>query len=233
MHFFVYLYGSKKNTFAKMILISKIASKTYSLRTVLLITLLLFISFSVISGQKTNEERFPFDQKDKEESPPFKERLFYGGSFGLQFGSITDIQVSPVIGYRLLPRLNVAVGPDYRYYKDQYAGTTIYGGKGYLQFFVIQDFSSIFPMGTHTGIFLHLEDELLSLKSTFWKPAPIYPYIPPYTSDRFYVNTVLAGGGISQQLGRRSSLNFIVLWALNDSGYDIYNKPEIRISFIF
>ena len=156
---------------------NKIAAKTHRLRTVLLITLLVFISFSVISGQKTNEEQFPFDQKDKEESPPFKERLFYGGSFGLQFGTITDIQISPVIGYWLLPRLNVAVGPDYRYYKDQYDRTTIYGGKGYLQFVVIQDINSIFPMGIHTGIFLHLEDELLSLKSTFWKPAPIYPYI--------------------------------------------------------
>lgn len=216
-----------------MILISKIAAKTHSLKTVLLITLLVFISFSVISGQKSNEDRFPFDQKDKEESPPLKDRLFYGGSFGLQFGSITDIQVSPVIGYWILPRLNVAVGPDYRYYKDQYDKTAIYGGKGYLQFVVIQDISAIFAMGAHTGIFLHLEDELLSLKSAFWKPAPVYPYIAPYTSDRFYVNTVLAGGGISQQLGRRSSLNFMVLWALNDSGYNIYNKPEFRISFIY
>jgi hypothetical protein len=216
-----------------MILISKIVAKIHRSRTVLIIALLVFMSFSVISGQKSSEERFPFDQKDKEESPPFKERLFYGGSFGLQFGSITDIQVSPVIGYWLLPRLNVAVGPDYRYYKDQFDRTTIYGGKGYLQFVVIQDINKVIPMGVHTGIFLHMEDELLSLKSAFWKPAPSYPSILPYKSDRFYLNTVLAGVGISQQIGRRSSLNFIVLWALNDSGYNIYSNPEIRISFIF
>ncbi len=216
-----------------MILISNTAAKIHISRTILLISVLVLMSFSLLSGQKSGEERFPFDQKDQEGSPPFKERLFYGGSFGLQFGSITDIQVSPVIGYWLLPRLNVAVGPDYRYYKDQSARTTIYGGKGYMQFIVIQDVNSILPMGVHTGIFIHLEDELLSLKSAFWKPAPSYPYTPPYTSDRFYVNTVLAGGGLSQQIGRRSSLNFMVLWALNDSGYNLYSKPEIRISFIF
>src|SRR5665811_1222309 len=109
-----------------MILISKLAARIHGSRTVLILALLVFISFSVIYGQKTSEERCPFDQKEKEESPPFKERLFYGGSFGLQFGTITDIQVSPVIGYWLLPRLNVAVGPDYRYYKDQFDRTTIY-----------------------------------------------------------------------------------------------------------
>jgi hypothetical protein len=66
---------------------------------------------------------------------------------------------------------------------------------------------------------------LLSLESSFWKD--------PLATDRFYINTVLAGGGISQQIGRRSSLNIIVLWALNDSGYGVYNNPEIRVSFNF
>jgi len=216
-----------------MTLNNKIAAVIHRLRTILLINLLVFISFSIISGQNAKEEQFPYDKKAREDTPPFKERLFFGGNFGLQFGTITDIQVSPVIGYWLLPRLNFAVGPDYRYYKDQFDRTTIYGGKGYLQFVVIQDINKVIPMGVHTGIFLHLEDELLSLKSAFWKPAPSYPSIPPYKSDRFYLNTALAGVGISQQIGRRSSLNFIVLWALNDSGYSIYSNPEIRISFIF
>jgi hypothetical protein len=105
--------------------------------------------------------------------------------------------------------------------------TSLYGGKSYLQLVVIQDLNSFIPMGVHTGIFIHLEDELLSLKSSFWK----YPLL--YTSDRFYVNTVLVGGGISQQIGRRASLNFMVLWPLNDSVYQIYSKPEMRVTFTF
>lgn len=183
------------------------------------------MSFSVISGQKTKDDLYPYNLKE-EESPPFRERLFFGGSFGLMFGTITDIQVSPVIGVWLLPRIAVATGPTYRYYKDQISGTTIYGAKGYLKFVVVQDINSVIPVGVHTGIFLHLENELLSLKSSYWK-------FPPITSERFYVNTVLAGGGLSQQIGRRSSLDFMVLWPINDSGYGIYSKPEIRISFIF
>jgi hypothetical protein len=76
------------------------------------------------------------------------------------------------------------------------------------------------------GFLLHAEDELLSLQSSVWK-------YPPYTSDRFFVNTALGGVGISQPLGRRASMNFLVLWALNDSNYDLYSDPEFRISFNF
>jgi hypothetical protein len=195
-------------------------------RFLFLTLFLVFTSFSIISGQNSKEDQFPYDQKTSEEKPPFKERVFFGGNFGLMFGTITDIQISPVVGIWLLPRINIAAGPTYRYYKDQFNKTAIYGGKAYLQFVLIQDLNSVVPLGSHTGIFLHIEDELLSLKTSFWK-------YPPYTSDRFYVNTVLAGAGISQQLGKRASLNFMVLWPLNDSDYEIYNKPELRVSFTF
>ena len=197
-----------------------------SCRKVLLINLLAFISFSIISGQKTKQDQFPYDQNDKESTPSFKERLFYGGNLGLMFGSITDIQISPVVGYWVLPRIAVAAGPDYRYYSYTGTSTSIYGGKAYLQLVIVQDLNSVIPFGSHTGIFFHVEDELLSLKANFWK-QPLNP------RGRFYINTVLAGGGISQQIGRRSSLDFMVLWPLNDSGYDIYSNPEIRVSFIF
>ncbi len=167
-----------------------------------------------------------YSQRNRNEPPPLRERLFYGGSFGLQFGTITDIQVSPVVGIWLLPRLAVAAGPNYRFYKYYLDRTDIYGARAYTEFVVIQDISSLIPIGSHTGIFLHCENELLSLQSSFWK-------IPPYTSDRFYLNTLLAGAGLSQQIGRRASFNIMVLWALNESFYDIYSNPEIRVAFLF
>ncbi len=184
-------------------------------RIIVLIFLLCVLVVPVLSGQR-----------QREEPPPLKERLFFGGNFGLQFGTITDIQVSPVVGIWLLPRIAVAVGPDYRFYKDRYDKTIIYGGKAYAELVIIQNLNSIIPIGGNTGIFFHVEDELLSLETEFWKN-------PPHLSERFSVNTILAGGGISQQIGRRSSMNFMVLWALNESIYDVYGKPEIRVSIIF
>lgn len=181
--------------------------------------MLLFASVSTIFGQEF------LDRDVVEEKPPLKERLFYGGNFGLQFGTITDIQVSPVVGLWVLPRLAFAVGPDYRYYKDPYDETNIYGGKGYLQFVVIKDISTIIPGVSHTGIFLHVEDELLSLESSFFKGDSF--------SGRFFTNALLAGAGISQPIGKRSSLNIMLLWALYNPDYGLYNNPEMRISFNF
>jgi len=207
--------------------LSKINKQAVLSRAIMSICLFSFLSNSDILAQKQKEDQFPFDQTEKSSTPAAIDRLFFGGSFGLSLGTITDISVSPVVGFWLLPRLAVAAGPSYRYYKDPIDRTALYGGRGYLQFVVIQNLNSVVPMGVHTGLFIHLEDELLSLKTSFWKNPP------PYLTDRFYVNTVLAGAGISQQLGKRSSLNFMALWPLNESNYAIYSKPILRLSFIF
>jgi hypothetical protein len=185
------------------------------LQKIIFIILLLFVSTMDF-----------FAQRVKEVPPPLSQRIFFGGNLGLQFGTITDIQISPVVGVWLLPRLAVALGPDYRYFKYLSDRTSIYGGKGYLQFVVVKDISTFLPIGASTGIFLHLEDEVLSLESSYWKNPPVF-------SNRFYINTVLAGGGISQQIGRRSSIDLMLLWVLNDPGFDVYSNPEFRISFIF
>jgi hypothetical protein len=178
--------------------------------------LILTTSLSALSAQSVREE-----------APPLKERLFFGGNIGLQFGTITDIQVAPVVGLWVLPRLAVALGPDYHFFKYQNLQTNIYGGKAYMEFVIFQNINKFIPMGSNTGIFIHVEDELLSLESAFWKEQNTY------TSERFYINTILAGPGLSQQIGRRASLNIMFLWALNDSGYGIYGNPDIRVSFTF
>ncbi len=166
-----------------------------------------------------------YSQKDLDYVPPLKERLFFGGSFGLQFGTITDIQVSPLVGIWVLPRLGVAAGPNYRYYSFRSSNTHIYGGRSYIQYVFLRDISTVIPIGLNTGMFLHGEYELLSLESAYWKD--------PYMSGRFTTSTFLVGAGLSQQTGSRSSLNFMVLWPVNDSGYGIYSNPEIRVSFLF
>jgi hypothetical protein len=182
------------------------------------IYILLVVLFSVFYSASS--------QNIRQEPPTLRERMFFGGSFGLQFGTLTNIQVSPIVGLWVLPRLAVAAGPDFTYYKFYDDKTTMYGGKFYTQFVLLQDLNNIIPVGLHAGIFLHLEDDLLNLESAYWKVAP-------YPSDRFTVNTILAGGGVSQQLGQRSSMNIMVLWALQDPGFAIYSNPEIRLSFSF
>jgi len=189
---------------------------------------IIFLAMSIFCFITTDE--IYSQERAKNNNPPVKERLFFGGNFGLQFGSVTDIDISPVIGIWLLPRLNVAAGPKYRYYKDPYSGGTgIFGGRTYTEFVVLQDLNNIIPLGLNFGFFLHAEYEILSLESSFWK----------YYSEpgRIVRNTGLAGIGMSQPIGRRSSLNIMILWTLNDAFsdlmYDLYGSPEVRFSVIF
>lgn len=181
------------------------------------ISILFVLLFCSISGI--------YAQKERNEAPPIKDRLFYGGSFNLQFGTFTDIEVSPIIGLWVLPRINVATGPNFRFYKLYSSKTTIYGGRIYSEFLFLQDLNNVLPLGVHLGLFSHIEYELLSLETAYFRAS--------YDSKRFLTHTILAGGGIRQQIGKRSSLNLTFLWALNESEYDIYGNPEIRVSFIF
>jgi len=186
-----------------------------------LILLFLFSANIFVFGQNVR----------REEKPPLRERLFFGGSFGLQFGTVTYIDISPTVGLWVLPRVAIAGGPSYIYYKDKRFSnneieTSIYGGRFYTQFLLIENLNNVLPVGLNTGIFLHLEDEALSYESAYWKN-------PPYDSKRFIANNVLFGGGIRQPMGARSFLNMTVLWKIHDSGYSTYSSPEVRVSFSF
>ena len=187
---------------------------TTALRRLQIYTALVLIglctSYSAVSGQNSRDEK-----------PPVKERLFYGGSLGLQFGTYTDIDISPVLGLWLLPRLNIAAGPKYRYLKYYEERASIFGARAYSQFFFIKDINNIIPINVHLGLFLHVEDEFFKVN-----------YTDGIDTEEFYINAPLVGAGISEPLGRRSSLNLMVLWALEDD-YDFYSDPEIRISIIF
>jgi len=162
-----------------------------------------------------------FGQRSRKETPPLRERLFYGGSLGLSFGTYTNIDVSPVIGLWILPRLNIAAGPKYKFLKYPDIKANMYGGRAYSEFFFIRDIDNMIPLGVHLGFFLHAEYEFFKIdynRGVGW--------------ESLFINAPLAGVGVSQPLGMRSSMNLMLLWALEDD-YDFYSDPEIRISIIF
>lgn len=209
--FFVYFVNCIK---VKKMLIKKTAvNYTYSSRKknrIFVFLAILLMSCSLLPAQKIREE-----------APPLRERIFFGGSLGLQFGTLTDIDVSPVVGLWVRPRLNLAAGPKYRYMKYYDERVNVYGGRVYTQFFFIRDVDNVIPLGVHLGLFLHAEDEFYT-----------YKYSDGVSSESYFINTPLLGGGISQPLGRRASMNIMFLFALEDT-YDIYADPTIRISFTF
>lgn len=158
-------------------------------------------------------------------SPTLRERIFFGGSFGLQIGTYTYIETSPLVGLWLTPRLNIAAGPCYKFLKDPYGSTDVFGAKAFTRLVLIKDINNIVPIGVGISIYLHGEFERLSYRADFFYTNP----------DRIRIsnNAVLGGFGFSQHLGPRSSLDISILWLMNEAELDIYDSPEVKIGVTF
>lgn len=188
------------------------------MKKILAITVLL-VTFAGAAGQVPETKR-------QDENPPLRQRIFFGGSFGLQFGTVTNIEVAPLAGVWLLPRLAVGAGPSFQYYRDPLGRTSIYGGRALLQMTLVKDLNNIIPIGWNSGIFVQGEYEALSLERSFFTTAPD-------NSGRMYYGSFLAGAGISQPTGKKSSMNITFLWSITGNEYGLYDTPEIRVEFYF
>lgn len=98
---------------------------------------LLSVSFTNIQAQYLDSP-FPEDQTSK------RHRIIVGGDFGLGFGTITNIELLPVVGWRVNERLSVMTGPMYTYYRDGRFNpafqTSFYGARALSRFTVYDRF---------------------------------------------------------------------------------------------
>jgi hypothetical protein len=71
------------------------------------------------------------------EEPTLKERIVVGGNIRLFLGTITEIELFPVVGYRLTNRLSVLAGPMYSYFSNRNFNFSdnAYGGRIMTRFF--------------------------------------------------------------------------------------------------
>lgn len=156
---------------------------------------------------------------------PFKQRLVYGGGFGLQFGNVTLLDLSPSIGYRLTDRLTLGTGISYKYNRmknytqDLSTGkwydytSNVYGGSIWTRYYLFQN------------IFAHAEIEQLQID---YKYTSISSTIPTLIKNGVAVNSVLLGGGFRQPVGERVFFNILILFNLNESDFTPYSNPIIR-----
>ena len=139
-------------------------------------------------------------------------RFYVGGNFGVQLGTVTLIDISPLIGYRLTEKFNVGAGVSYQYYRDSRWGvpyeTNIYGGRAFASYYIFRD------------IFAHAEYELLSLEAYDSQLNEFF---------RKNVHGLLVGGGYRQWVGQRLFMNIMVLWNLNETIDYPYNNPIFRV----
>ena len=166
----------------------------------------------------------------QEEIPSRKGKIFLIPELWLSFGTMTYIEVAPMVGYHVNNRLALGLGPHYIYQSQRamppYAAyeTHAYGLKGFARFSVITNAEQFLPIKLFSDLFVHVEYEGLSLEKKH--------YIPPYTDEgRFIYQGFLVGGGFSQRIGMYNSVSFTVLWDVNETTYSPYSNPIFRIGF--
>ncbi len=178
-----------------------IALTISQLRLFLLLILVLFVTTAF--GDNNDEA----DVKDL----PFKERLFVGGYLGLQFGTHTFIDVSPIAGYRLTNSLSAGIGLTYQYYYDRYVGlgSHTFGGNTFARILIIPQ------------VFVQAQYEILNIDPSYFDHA---------NEDRIWEENYLLGGGYRQQIGEKAFLNIMALYNFNHESSVYYQNPIFRFS---
>lgn len=146
----------------------------------------------------------------------FKSHLYFGGGLGLQFGTMTLIEISPLVGYNITPKFSVGLSPTYKYYKfkDYYGQnldlkTNVWGGSIFSRYYIF------------TNVFAHVEYESLLYNTQS----------PGYAEMKQQYNSFFVGGGYNQRIGENSGMYIMALWNLNDTPDSPYVNPIIRVGF--
>jgi hypothetical protein len=171
----------------------------------------------------------------KKEEKSLWDKIYVGGNLGLQFGTTTDVEVSPHIGYYITPRWSAGVGLTYNYYNQapnyyyKRFETHIYGYNLFTQLSLIPDMGRTLGFGYGISIIGHAELDQISLENDF-------KVVNPSDEGRFWLTSFYVGGGIRQAVGQRSSIYLLVLWDLNQdlNSYN-YNpsNPTLKLGIDF
>jgi hypothetical protein len=137
---------------------------------------------------------------------PKQQRVFYGGTLGIGFGSTFRISVQPFVGYVFTPQLSGGVKVGYEYVRQESYGTkTTWNNYG----------ASVF--GRYRFIpraYAHAELAYMN-----------YGYkVSEFTSDRTWVPFLLLGGGYIQPISPTTSFFVEVLFDVLQDSHSPYDS---------
>jgi len=176
------------------------------------------VFLAIVLWMSTNGycQSFPDNEPDTKQS--WKEKFFYGGSLGLQFGTLTLVDISPMVGYKVTPRLGLGINPTYKYYR-------------YKNYYYSSDDLKINVFGAglfgryllFDKLFAHAEYEYL-----------IYDFIDSPQSGNTFAQefqSFLVGAGYRERIAANGYMYLMALWNLNETIDSPYSNPIFRAGF--
>jgi hypothetical protein len=189
---------------------------------------LLVVIVLIMGAHLANAQFYKTDTSRK--PPPVKKqggfdgsRLMIGGSLGAVIGDYTNINISPMIGYRFSDYIAAGVTVNAQYGSERYRNYndittqrnqyTIFGGGVYGRVYPI-------PM-----IFVHIQPEynMITQKVTLYgDPKSSY-------KSSYGVASLLIGGGYSQPVSDRAAISIMMLYdIIQDRNSPYQNRPIFR-----
>lgn len=192
---------------------------------IVLIASVCFLSVNLANAQRyrdrsnQNSNDPSYDNPDSLAHQSFADRLVKGTYVDFGIGPTSYITLSPILGYRITPKLQAGIGLTYSYLNSQlydingnvvgHYQETDYGGRLYAEY----DFAKN-VLSRNSRIFAHAEMENLNVA-----------YQDPYTLgiDRIWVPSPYVGLGIRDPLGKNVFASFTLLVNVNYTAYQLYN----------
>ena len=193
-----------------------ILSLTYQIfmKKVILLFFAVCLLMQVTHAQDNRYQTNPDATNASKEKVPLKDRLFFGGDLGLSFGTVTYVNLAPIVGYKFTQKFGAGIGPSYAYVKDSRQGAAYsassYGGRIFAQYKVIEQAVA------YTEYSVVNADAFDEFK---------------YQWVRVNIPSFLVGGGYIEPIGRSSSFMLMVLWDLEGSRFSYTQNPIIRGGF--
>jgi hypothetical protein len=162
----------------------------------------------------------------------FGERLVFGGGLGAYFGSTTQVNIQPIIGYRITDKLTSGIGINYSFYKTLFlvdTNTILNHAPSYAEL-AFKDNQWGGSLWSEYRIipqaFLHAEYGFLNLS------YPQYNYNERSIDGiKHTATSFLVGGGYYQAVGNNAGMQISLLWDLVGDKYSPYQNPILRIGF--
>lgn len=207
-------------------------------------SVLLICSFlAIYATTSMAQDTIPSLSAKPENPDNFWRRVSIGGNLGFQFGSVTGITVAPEVAIRTVDNLYVGLRFMYQYYNyknyfwndttNQYMSykSSVYGGGIFLRYYLNSLFDNFLG-----NLFAHVEYEYQYYTRPYTSTANgtgyiIDPYGISYIPGKqvVEVNSFFVGGGYRQPIASRVSMDFLILFNLNDSYNSPYSNPIFRL----
>lgn len=184
----------------------------------------LLICFFFLAGvQLANAQYYKTDTLTRKGFDP--SRLVLGGSLGMVFGDYTNVDISPLVGYRFSDYIAAGINLNAQYgqfkSRDFYTGNTIQRDK--YTIFGGGVWGRVYPLPM---VFIHIQPEynFISQTSTYYQNDNVKQTI----KTNYGVPSLLLGAGYTQSVGGRVGIGISVL-------YDVIqdNRSPYRNSLVY